>query len=425
MGSEIVQRDEADEIKKMEGWLLIYGRRKVGKTFLIKNFLDYDVFFRINRDGSVSAEKFALSGISDINEFSRMVSELLSDGKTVVIDEFQRLPETVLERISSVHPKGKAILSGSSMRVVKKLVGSKSPLLGLVMQYRLGLIRPANILRELAKKMDAVRAIEVAPYLADAWAIPFYKKENDSARTIYGTLAYSKFTIPALVGEVFAEEERQFTKVYDAVLRLVGAGEWNYKNIAKMLADRKIIERADSSLILPYIKNMVGMGLMEPVPLFSSRKKMYKLSSPLMEAFYYLDDRYDFEESDVSFEEAHPAIETLRNLAVQNFIAELFASVYNGRRECYTTPSIELDFIITVRNKPVLVGEVKWGKCGYKDVEKFVKKSDIFECERVFVTKDKREFIAGRTGIPDNVQIMDAGDILDLAVAGRKQQAGK
>jgi hypothetical protein len=61
------------------------------------------------------------------------------------------------------------------MSVIKKLFGSKSPLPGLAMQYRLGLIRPVNILRELSKKMDAMQAIELAPYLADAWTIPFFR----------------------------------------------------------------------------------------------------------------------------------------------------------------------------------------------------------------------------------------------------------
>ncbi len=69
MGSEVIYRDEADEIKKIKGWILIYGRRKVGKTFLIKNFLDYDVFFRVNRDGSILAEKFVISQINNIDEF--------------------------------------------------------------------------------------------------------------------------------------------------------------------------------------------------------------------------------------------------------------------------------------------------------------------------------------------------------------------
>jgi AAA+ ATPase superfamily predicted ATPase len=408
MGSEIIYRDESDEIKKLNGWILIYGRRKVGKTFLIKNFLEYDVFFRINRDGSILAEKFVISTINNMDDFSRAVTELLLADKKVVIDEFQRLPESVIERISTLHPKGKVIFSGSSMRVIKKLFGSKSPLLGLAMQYKLGLIRPGNILRELSKKIDAVQAIELAPYLADAWTIPFFTRESDSERVIYNLLKYSKFTVPSLVGEIFTEEEREFTKVYEAILRLIGAGELDYKNIASILAGRKVIDRADSSLIIPYIKNMEGMGLVDSLPIFSSKKKMYRLSSPIMEAFFYLADRYGFEDRDVSFEEVRPTIEKLRNFAVQNFIGDLFAYAYNGKKEYYVTPSKEMDFIITVRNKAVLIGEVKWGKYDINDLKKFVEKTTFIKAEKIFITKTKNE-----TKIK-NVKIMDMNDILAM-----------
>ena len=405
MGSEIIYRDEADEIKKIKGWILIYGRRKVGKTFLIKNFLDFDVFFRVNRDGSILAEKFPISRINNTDEFSNVVAELLSSGSNVVIDEFQRLPESVMEKISLVHPRGKLILSGSSMRIIKKLFGGRSPLLGLAMQYRLGLIKPKNILRELVKKMDAIQAVELAPYLSDAWTIPFLREETNSVKTIYELLKYSKFTIPALVGEIFTEEEREFSRVYEAALRLIGSGEWNYKNIASILAGRKIIERADSSLILPYIKNMAAMGLIESLQVHSSKKKMYRLSSPIMEAFFYLADRYGFEDADVSFKEAMPSIEKLRNLAVQNFVADLFASDLGGQKEYYLTPSNEIDFIITFRNKPVLVGEVKWGDYNAGDVKKFLEKTSFLDIEKVFVTKKKKHASI------DGVKIMDAEDI--------------
>lgn len=121
--------------------------------------------------------------------------------------------------------------------------------------------------------MDAMQAIELAPYLADAWTIPFYTKESDSEKVIYDLLKYSKFTVPSLVGEIFTEEEREFTKVYEAILRLIGAGELDYKNIASILASRKVITRADSSLIIPYIKNMEGMGWWIPCRYIPQRKK--------------------------------------------------------------------------------------------------------------------------------------------------------
>jgi len=51
------------------------------------------------------AEKFVLSTINNMDDFSRAVSELLLADKKVVIDEFQRLPESVIERISTLHQK--------------------------------------------------------------------------------------------------------------------------------------------------------------------------------------------------------------------------------------------------------------------------------------------------------------------------------
>jgi len=126
MGSEIIYRDEANEIKNLRGWILIYGRRKVGKTFLILNFLNYDVYFRIKRDGKVLAKKFVLSEINNLGDFSKAVLDLLAQEKVVVIDEFQRLPDSILEEIATIHTKGKIIFCGSSMRVVKKIVEHKS-----------------------------------------------------------------------------------------------------------------------------------------------------------------------------------------------------------------------------------------------------------------------------------------------------------
>ena len=72
------------------------------------------------------------------------------------------------------------------------------------------------------------------------------------------------------------------------------------------------------------------------------------------------------------------------------------------------TPSKEMDFIITVRNKAVLIGEVKWGKYDGNDVKKFAEKTTFIKAEKIFITKNKNE-----TKI-DNVKIMDVDDILAM-----------
>ncbi len=413
MGSGIVvYRDEANEIERLNGWILLYGRRKVGKTFLIKNFLKYDSYFRVKRDGKILAEEFVLSELSNLNEFLKIVLGLLKENKTIVIDEFQRLPITVLEEIAVLHPKGRVIFCGSSMRVIKKIFNNRSPLLGLAFQYRLGLVEPSNMFRELLKrKLRVKQAIELAPFLSDVWTLSFFNIKKSSLEAIYDLLKHSKLTMPALIGEIFTEEERELSRVYEAILRLLGAGEWDYREIARVLADRGLIKRADSSLVLPYIKNLVGMGIVETLPLFSSKKKMYRLSSPIMEAFYYLSDRYNFEETSVSLNEVKPTLEKLRNLGIQHWIAGLFAEIYHGQKEYFVSPSKEIDFIITVRKKPIIVGEVKWGKYNNKDILKFKEKSKHIKAEKVFIVKEKL------TSGDKEIKIIDSHDLAKLAKA--------
>jgi len=46
----IPRRIEIEKIEKALPWVLIYGRRKTGKSFLVENFLKFDKYFFVNRD---------------------------------------------------------------------------------------------------------------------------------------------------------------------------------------------------------------------------------------------------------------------------------------------------------------------------------------------------------------------------------------
>ena len=52
----VIVRKEAEDLKKIKKWLFIFGRRKTGKTFLVKNFLQYDEYFFIKNDKGIMAE---------------------------------------------------------------------------------------------------------------------------------------------------------------------------------------------------------------------------------------------------------------------------------------------------------------------------------------------------------------------------------
>ncbi len=378
----IIERKQASEIKKGGSWLLVYGRRKTGKTFLLRNLCKIKNYFLVKKDLSV------FSGGKEItlNDMSKKVKELLESGKTVVIDEFQRLEESFLEEFNLLHPKGKLILSGSSMRVVRKFFDPKSPLLGFFTPLRIDFIDVRDIIKGLKNKLKPQRLIEIATFLREPWVIPLFGGE-DAIDFVYKTVTTSKFIISSLVGEVFSEEERELGKKYDAILKLVASGVWNTRELASIMYSRRLIPDPSVTHILQYIKNLEEMGLIESIKIFNSKRNFYRLSSPIMNIYYYLDSRYNISDRDIGVEEVKPTIEKLINLEIQNFIADFFAEKVGGRKEYYISPEKEFDFIITKRNKPEIVGEVKWKNANKKDTGKFMKKAEHLPCKKLVIFK--------------------------------------
>lgn len=136
--SLVIYRKEVDKIKALKKWLLVFGRRKTGKTFLVENFLNYDEYFFVKRDRSIISKK---EGREITYETLKLLIErCLSDGKTVVVDEFHRLGEDFLDFLHSTRKSGKLILISSTLFLSKKIFASHSPILGLFAEAPIGLI---------------------------------------------------------------------------------------------------------------------------------------------------------------------------------------------------------------------------------------------------------------------------------------------
>ena len=263
-----VARRISDDIEANPSWSLIFGRRKVGKTFLVDNFVAHDVFLTVRIDRSISARGIDLQRFSDLDDFTRVVTDLLNEGKTVVIDEFQRLPMVVMEDIARAHPNGKLILTGSSMRVVERYTGRNSPLLALVRPFKLDIIRPSDILASLVDRMSPEKAVSSAPILRDPWTIPY----NTSGNLLKDTIAMLPAVVPGLVGEIFTEDERILTTTYSSILSMIGSGITDHHRIADTLYRRKIIGSGSSSHVIPFMRNMVKMGLLDRTPVYKKKK---------------------------------------------------------------------------------------------------------------------------------------------------------
>jgi hypothetical protein len=339
-----------------------------------------------------------------------IVGDALRDGRTVVIDEFQRLPDWFIDEVAMFHPNGRLILSGSSMRVVDSILGSRSPLLLLIFPYKLDLVRPRDLLISL-KDLDPINAIQFGSFLQEPWLLQFLDGFGRLDRQLFRVLTEARYAVPALVGEVFIESERSLSQTYEAIIRVIGSGEWKPSSIAHRLQNSGLIRTEGSNYLHEYLKNLETMGLVRSVPIFGKgRQKSYRLASPLMDTFYYLADKHQMDEMDRPFEDVSANIQQRISFGVERFLGRLFKDLENGQLEYSFDP--ELDFVITKgrEREPVLVGEVKWGKYYKSHVKRFDQKVKDLPCRKVFITKR----VTGGKRIGE-VDLMDARDVVHLA----------
>jgi hypothetical protein len=379
----ILERSEVTKLRDTPGWILIYGRRKVGKTFLIRNFLEYDIFVTVKRDGQSYSQGLVEQRFGSFEDLIDTLKAHIEAGRTVVVDEFQRLPEGFLDELAIFHPSGRVMLSGSSLHVVEKVLGSGTPLLGLVSVHRLDLVRPKDMLSSLTHMRPDV-AISYAAYLREPWLVPMLKQAQDINKALHHVIPQARYAVSALVGEVFTESDRQMSQTYEAIIRGIGAGLWRPGDLAHRLQNAGLIGNEGSNYLRPYLVNLERMGLVETVPLFGKAKwRVYRLKSQFLETYYYLSDKHQIDEIDRPYRDIKFNLQKMVTQSVERFVGQLFQQVEEGQLEYSFEP--ELDFIITSGRKrtPVLVGEVKWGRIDKKDVKVFADKVEDMTCRDI------------------------------------------
>ncbi len=342
-----------------DDWKLVYGRRKVGKSFMLRR-IKSDLYITITEDLNALVN-------DEIVEVERALKEALevlrNDGK-VIIDEFQRLKKSHWEVLSSVHPRGTLILSGSSLRVMKEVFDKRSPLLGLVLPIEVPIIRFADALLSLS---DLKHWKLWSVVVRDPWIVPHVNLSKAPEEEIARIAPLLLQAAEGLIGEVFTEEERELTKVYSFILRTLSV-KWKAKEIGALAYSKGLVSSITS--VTSALETLSKMGLVQKIPLYKTKgaKYYYKHFSPLLSVLYYLAEKYaidEFPRFDLVGEVRHKLA-----LEYQFSVGELLAEAFGGRL-AYKASNGDVDVIITDRKgRPLWAFEVKLGSCSKVKVER-------------------------------------------------------
>lgn len=402
----IIDRTEVNEIKKIKKWLLIYGRRKTGKTFLVENFLTFDEYFFVKRDRTILSKKDQKK--ITYETLTSLLERGLSNGNTIVIDEFHRLGDDFLDFIQYINKKGKLILISSTLFLSKKMFTSKSPILGFFAEVPVRIIRLDDCLRTLRQyNLDKKRLLETAILLREPLAIEYFDPKENPRKTLVKILQYSTNAIPALVGEIFVEEERSISAIYEGILRAIANGNTVSGEISSYLFSRKTIQKDDPSLIQQYLKNLMEFGIIKRIKVYENKRLIYKHVSPLVRIFYYADEKYNISERRVTDGELERIIDEIMPLLVEDSIREFLAEKLGLEESVAQAKDFDVDSVFLRFKKPEALVEVKW-----RDT---IKTSDISEHLKKLKTKKSYLFVPDKRKIQtETVLGMKVVDILDF-----------
>lgn len=402
------------KIKETKKWTLVYGRRKTGKTFLINNFISFDEYFFVKADKTILTKE---SRQISYETFMEVLKRSLHDTKVVVIDEFHRLGTDFFDFLHFTKKEGKVILVSSTLFLSKKLLASNSALLGLFAEVPVEIISLKDVLHALRNyKFSNKERLELAILLREPIAIDYFNVKKKAREIIADVILGSLKTIPALIGEIFFEEEREMSAVYEGVLRAISLGKGVSGEIANYLFSKRLIKKDDPSIIQQYLNNLLSFGIIKRIEMVNKKRFVYKLKSSLARIYYYTDEKYNLSERTVSEKELAMIIDEIMPRIVEENVREHFAEKFGLREGVLEGKDYEIDACLLKFKKPVMAIEIKWKKMRKADVIRSVETVHKVACERkVLFVQDKSDKTIKETmkeiDVEKKLEIFDVDDL--------------
>lgn len=274
-------------------FIVLYGRRRIGKTELLKNFIKNrpHIYFLCNRAGTdanirrfrkdvaafLSEPEMASESIEDI--FSHLISKA-KNKPVVVLDEFSYLVEkddsipSVFQYITDEVLKGRdamLIICGSSVSMMEKLLGQTNPLYGRKTGHMKIDFLKFGCFWEFFPNNTLGENVETYAILG---GVPLYLDKFDGTRT---PIENAKGQILSKNGALYEEvdfllrEELREPDVYKAILSAIASGG---TKVAEISAKSGI----KASDLDRYLKVLMSLGIVKkeiPVTERKSKKTLY------------------------------------------------------------------------------------------------------------------------------------------------------
>ena len=292
--------------------IVVYGKRRLGKTALLKEFAkDKSHFFYVSRE-TIDSEQIKLFSeeilednpvkeyITSFDSWEKAFLFLVNESKTkkilLIIDEFPYIAQSNKEILSILQKiwdqqnedrKMMFVLSGSSLSYMEEeLLGQDSPLYG----------RTTSTIRLEALNFREARAMlkdfsleDQIAYYAILGGIPRYLKALDPKLDLKQNIEkhlLNKYSFLYQEINLLMREELREPSTYYAILSSVAAGHRTIKDIAKATG-------LDKTKINVYLKNLMQLNILyKKVPLLLPEEKpnqhrsMYLFKEPYFK-FYF------------------------------------------------------------------------------------------------------------------------------------------
>lgn len=378
-----VPRPKYEELLRGCRRVLLFGRRKTGKTTLVRHILKDWLYAYVKPSGEFFLPE------EDASYDLRSFLPLLRKGR-VVIDEFHRAPEEFTHRLQSGDIPEELVLITSTIHLVRRFTYSPdAPLKGLFTEVPVTLLEPIDLLSffrpATGKELERIL---------------FYQEPTQIGKELYPILEGSLNFSISLLSEVLKEEEITFSRRFEGILRIASTGISKPSKITSKLYSMGLIPKENTGLVAKYIDMLVKAGFLEKVSIFGSKRYVLRHVSPLTAFGFYVEEKYGFYEG-LSLWGKEFLLKVFRNRAsflIEQFAERLLSRLWGLKPVKILKPEVDIALVEYKRLK--VVGEVKWKRrVTREEVREAEEKLSKFDAERKILIVPEKHVVSGETGL--------------------------